>query len=232
MHRECAVARDGDAIHGYVAGTLPPHEMEEFEIHLLECEACQAAVREGAAVAAALGSEGPRRIRRPLVWAALAVAAGLAALLLRPADPLKRLGAVPEAPPFRGLAVRTAADSSARLAGRGMEAYASENWVRAAELLAAAAELKPAPGLAFFRGVSLLMTGDAEAALGPLKAAMEPPSGPYAPEAGLYLGKALLQLGRGEEALGYLDGSAAAGVGAAARHAGALADSVREVLRR
>lgn len=58
----CSIAADGERVHRYVAGTLDLEDVAQFEAHLLGCAECQAAVREGVAVAAAL-----RRISAPVV---------------------------------------------------------------------------------------------------------------------------------------------------------------------
>ncbi len=65
MARRCRVAQDGDTVHCYLAGTLPPGEIESFEIHLLECAHCQAAVREGTEIRAASAAF---RHLRPFHW--------------------------------------------------------------------------------------------------------------------------------------------------------------------
>jgi hypothetical protein len=36
----CAVAVDGERVHRYVAGTLEPDAVAEFETHLLGCAEC------------------------------------------------------------------------------------------------------------------------------------------------------------------------------------------------
>lgn len=237
MSESCIIARDGDALHGYVAGTLSPEETEDFEVHLLGCRECQADVREGAALSVALGSEKGSAFRRPLLPVALiaGAAALVAAVVLWPSGRLERLGTVMEAPAFVGIAVRADGDSATLLADRAMRVYQAGDWSRAAELLDRALRSDPEPALHFFRGVSLLMADDPEAARLPLAAALVPPDGPYAPEAHFYLAKALLRLGRGQEALAHLDAAAAdrgTAPGGVADHAAALADSVRRVLGR
>ena len=66
-------------------------------------------------------------------------------LVLRPVDPLARLGRVDVVPGFEGLAVRAEADSGAALVDRGMAAYLAGDFQEAAQLLDEASELDAAP---------------------------------------------------------------------------------------
>jgi tetratricopeptide (TPR) repeat protein len=227
---ECPTRAQGDAVHRYVAGTLAPAEVEAFEIHLLDCEACQGAVREGAAVRAGLRA-GPGRRFPVLGWSVpLAAAAALVWLVWPASDPLRRLGRVDAVPTFEGLAVRADPDSAARLADRGMAAYAAGDFGEAARLLGSAAALDPSPAIRFFLGISRLRTGEPDSALAALALALEPPDNPYAGEARFYRAKAWLALGEADSALAQL-AAVPAGAAVAPRAAG-LADSVREVMAR
>ncbi len=229
----CPTARDGDTVHRYVAGTLDPSEVEALEIHLLECASCQEAVREGVAIRQALGNGGSTS-RRPrlLRWVApVAAAAAIAAwVMLRPVDPLARLGRVDVVPGFEGLAVRAEADSGTALADRGMAAYLAGDFREAARLLGEASELDPAPAVHFFLGIARLKIGASADAIAALALAAAPPDNPYAAEAHLYLSKAWLGLGDADSALVHL-GRVSAGVADVYAHAVAMADSVREVIR-
>lgn len=223
----CTVAAGHDRVHRYVAGTLTAAELEAFEPHLLGCATCQALVREGFAIRAALGAAPaaarlPRR--RRLLLAALPAAAALAALYVasRPADPLAALARVGTPPAFTGQAVRDGSDSATSLADRGMAAYAQGRWAAAADLLGRAAA-DATPSLRFYHGIALLQSRQAERALAPLAAAA---TGAYAGDARLYRAKAWLALGRPDSALVDLDHASAAG-GATTAHAAALADSIR-----
>jgi hypothetical protein len=230
----CSVAADGERVHRYVAGTLELENVTQFEAHLLGCAECQAAVREGVAVAAAL-----RRIsapavdlrsvhRRRLWWAVpLAAAAGALWLVVGREGPLARLGRVAEAPVFAGVPVRGDADSLSRLADGGMAAYGAGRYGEAVRLLAAVAAEDRTPALSFYLGLATLMSGDPAAAVHVLH---EVPDGsPYAAEAHFYSAKAWLQSGRGDSALAHL--AAVQTEARIAARAAALADSVREVLR-
>jgi tetratricopeptide (TPR) repeat protein len=230
----CRNAENGEVVHRYVAGTLPPDELERFEVHLLDCTACQEAVRESATLRAALrrGAVGDRR-SRALAWAApLAAAAAMAVWLLLPSEgSLERLGRVDEVPGFAGLAVRSGADSAAALADDGMAAYGERDYERAAELLSAAvARGASSPGVAFFLGIARLQSGSPDEALRSFAAALEPPDNPYAAEAHFYSAKAWLQLANADSVLAHL---AAVPPSVPELHArsSALADSVREALR-
>lgn len=230
----CAVAADGERIHRYVAGTLEPSAVAEFETHLLGCAECQAAVREGANVAAALRRTPvgmrpiPVRGRRAF-WAVPLAAAAAGALLLvavREA-PIVRLGRVSDAPPFAGVPVRGDADSLSRLADSGMTAYAAGHYREAARLLAAVPAEQRTPGLAFYLGVTALLAGSPGDAVRWL--AEVPSQSPYAAEARFYRAKAWLRLGAADSALTQL--AAVAPDGAIAARAAALVDSVRRVHR-
>jgi len=229
----CAVAADGERVHRYVAGTLELENVTQFEAHLLGCAECQAAVREGVAVAAAL-----RRISAPAVnpvrvgrrrgwWAVPLVAAAALWFIMNREGPLARLGRVAEAPVFAGVAVRGDADSASRLADSGMAAYGDGRYRDATRLLAAVPAEQRTPGLRFYLGVVTLLSGSAQTSLARL--AEVPAESPYAAEAQFYMAKAWLRLGDADSALARL---AAVPPGSAiAAHAQALADSVRKVLR-
>ncbi len=220
-------------MHRYVAGTLGPSEVEAFEIHLLECASCQVVVGEGVAIRQALSRGGPTSLRpRFLLWAGpIAAAAALAVwLVLRPVDPLARLGRVDVVPGFEGLAVRAEADSGAALADRGMAAYLAGDFREAARLLGEASELDPEPAVHIFLGIARLKEGASEEAIAALAAAAEPADNPYAAEAHLYLSKAWLGLGNADSALAHL-GSVLSTPSDVVAHAVALADRVREALR-
>jgi anti-sigma factor RsiW len=235
----CPTREDTDHAHRYVAGTLPPDERDAFEAHLLECERCQRAVREGAAIRAALTHEAPAGEAaleegsglwspRLVAAATLAAAAAIALWFVLPGGELEALGRV--APPvMEPLPVRAEADSAAILAARGMTAYREGDYGAAASLLARAVDAEPAPGTRFFLGIARLLTGSRQEARASLTAALEPPGNPYAAEARFYLAKAWLLDGRADSALVHLAAvPPAAGIRG---HAEALADSVRRASR-
>lgn len=222
-------------MHRYVAGTLGPDELERFEIHLLECPACRRAVEEGAVVRAALLRGAARRRRRPaaLVWAApLAAAAALALWLSLPSgESIRDLGRVEDVPGFTGLAVRADAGGAPALADQGMAAYQEGDYGGAAELLAAASEVDPSPGLFFFLGIARLKSGSPEGAIESLAAALDPPGNPYAAEARFFLAKSWLRLGNADSALAHL-AAVPSSAGSIHAHATALTDSVLAALER
>lgn len=239
VEHACSIGRDGDTVSRYVAGTLEADELRSFEVHLLGCPECQEAVREGTALAAALrtGGNGIGRGGRKgrllkIAVPALAAAAVAVWLLLPGGEPFAALGAVEAAPPFDGLPVRSAPGLGADLVARGMAAYRDGEFGTAARLLDRAED--PDPGVRFFLGISLLMTGESERAAEALREAAEPRGNPYAPEAHLYRAKAWLRLGRADSALAQLAAASGTDTGTpdVRSHAAALADSVREVLRR
>ncbi|UCF21656.1 MAG: tetratricopeptide repeat protein [Gemmatimonadota bacterium] len=111
-----------------------------------------------------------------------------------------------------------------------MAAYARGDYRDAAELLSAALEAAPSPGVSFYLGIARLEAGPAESALDAFRAALDPPKNPYAADAHFYLAKAWLRLGEADSALAHLN---AVPPSAARLHdqASALADNVREVIR-
>lgn len=232
----CPISENADHVHRYVAGTLPPEELGDFEVHLLECAECQLEVVEGAAIRVAL-MEWPAEERRTsrsrvLWWAApLAAAAALTAWFLLPArDAVTRLGQIGAPPGLVSFPVRANADSVARLVDRGVEAYRRGEYREAAGLLEAATESNDGPGLRFFLGIAQILSGSPNEAIASLEAALEPEGNPYAAEARFYLAKAWLRLDNPDSALALLHAVSPARGDVRAR-AEALADSVRRATR-
>jgi tetratricopeptide (TPR) repeat protein len=200
----CLVAAS-DTPARYAAGKLEPSEARDFEDHLLDCPGCQGAVREAVALRAAFRGVQPSSLRRIAAAAGLAAAAVAVLAVAWPRDAVRALGRVDPAPGFRGLAVRADAADAANLADRGMAAYVDGDYAAAARWLAEAATAEDAtPSVRFFLGISLLMRGEVEAAVGALERATVPEENPYAPEARLYLAKARLRMGDGHGALAHL----------------------------
>ena len=232
----CAVAADGERIQRYVAGTLEAEATSEFEIHLLHCSECQAAVREGVAVRAALRASPvahhsaaiPFRKRWWLIPAA--AAAVITVWLIGREGSLARLGRVGAAPAFSGLPVRGTADSAAILADLGMEAYKQGRYRDAATLLKAAAARGPGPAIQYYQGLAELLAGRPRESLREFGAVLGGAPNAYEADAHFYAAKAWLLLGRADSALTHLTAisSDTEAVGARAR---ALADSVKEVSR-
>jgi hypothetical protein len=227
----CPVQAGHDYVHRYVAGTLSREELDEFEPHLLGCARCQAAVREGFAIGAALVGAGAARRpdwRRVAMVALPSAAAALLVLFVakRREDPLARLARLERPPAFASLAVRDDAGGSASDADSGMAAYAAGRFSDAARLLARVAE--PTPALRFYEGAALLLSRQPGRAVAALAQAAARDAG-YEADARLLRAKAWLALGRADSALVDLDRARAAG-GASAAHAVALADSVRAAL--
>ena len=221
----------------YVAGTLEPEAVVAFELHMVDCAACQQALREAAALRKVLRTtEGaratPRPVRRHLQWAVpLAAAAAVTIWLAQPREtPLARLGRVGAAPALGVLPVRGDADSAASLVQRGVTEYLAGHYREAAHRFAESDSLSPSEAAAFYRGVSALLGGDAAGAIAVLRRLMRSPDDPYAAEAHFYSAKAWLRQGRADSALVHL-AAMPAGRGALATHAAALADSVKAVMR-
>lgn len=224
---DCDLSR-GDAPAAYVSGSMPADEQETFEAHMLECRACQDAVREGAAIHGALRA--PRRARSTILALGGLAAAAAALLLFARTDPVVALGRVgPDLPTFDGLPVRADPDSVSALIDRGMEAYSDRRHARAAELLGRVPPGARSQGVRFFLGVAHLAAGNPAGAVDALGTLVRE-AGPYRDEAIFYLAKAHLALGDAGAALTVLDG-AGSGESTVARHVRALADSVRAVTR-
>lgn len=229
----CGISADGERVHRYVAGTLELEKVTQFEAHLLGCAECQAAVREGVAVAAALRRisapvVGSVRVRRRRLWWAVpltAAAAGAVWFLFGRETPLARLGRVATAPAFAGVAVRGDEDSASRFADSGMTAYGSGRYREAARQLGHVPSSDRTPALSFYLGVAMLMSGDPAAAVQVLRDVSE--TSPYAGAAHFYGAKAWLQLGSGDSALVEL--TAVPTDARIAPAAAALADSIRTV---
>jgi hypothetical protein len=196
-----------DAVHQYVAGTLPADELDEFEQHLLTCETCRSAVQAGAAARTALVAQpfvrtAPmiRTRRAPLIWAgAVAAAAVIAVLATRSSgDPLGRVSPAP----FVAGALRPSAEPSTALVDSGMTAYVASDFGAAAERLGRAALTDSSVSVAFYLGVSLLMVGEDAAALDALGRSA---AGPYAGESAYYMAKALIRQHHRDSAIAVLE---------------------------
>jgi hypothetical protein len=214
-----AIANDGLAAR-FVAGTLTGDDIERFDAHLLECSQCQAEVALAMRVRAvgrdalqdtsrAAGlAPNTRRWALPLV----AIAAAAALLVWAPARgdraALNAFGAVPTAPLYLGVAVRTGADSPVAAFDsafeHAMRQYEAESWRDAHQSLHTLAERpdvgEALPAVRFFAGAAALMSDDAERAEREFAMLLALDDSPYHAEAHFYRAKALLRLGRGSEA--------------------------------
>ncbi len=231
---------DAETAQQYAAGRLDPGAISAVEEHLLICQRCQSEVRLAVALRQVTGTASAGaapRWRRRVGGVVLAMAAGLAALLLLPRGANSRitaLGRVIEPPAYIGLSVRAAPRAGDSLFAAAMDAYVARRYDAAASglkaALAAGVDSVPAR---FFLASAELMSGRPREAAGDFARviAAGAVAAPYLPEAYMYRAKALLQLGRPGKALAELEHVKPLGDldGAAAR---ALADSVREVLRR
>ncbi|MGQ0640557.1 MAG: zf-HC2 domain-containing protein [Gemmatimonadaceae bacterium] len=217
-----------DAAHRYVANRLLGDELEAFETHLLQCEDCRESVRLGSAARAELlPRTGARGGRRMLGFGVLLAAAVMLAVQLRRITPLDALERV--APPsFDGGAARSDADSIAEAVDRGMAAYAAHDYRRAARELARAAERDSTAAVAFYLGVSRIMSRDEAGAVRALARAAQPPGNPYEADARLLTAKTWLRLGHPDSALSAL-GFFLSDDAAAVTRVRALEDSIRRV---
>ena len=233
----------------YVAGTLPESGLEEFEIHLLTCQACQdevvqaVAIREGlreleagsTASASTVGeARAPIRSRfrgvPAKVWIPLTAAAALVGIVVfgpeQVPSAVSELGRVTQPPVYLGVPVRQEPASAESLFDDAMLRYVADDFQGAAagleEALEAGADPVPAQ---FFLGSSLLMLDRPKEATEAFGVVIQAGGSPYLPEAHYYRAKAHLRLGNA--GAGLADLRAAAEIpGEMSGPAQALADSL------
>lgn len=234
MRDLCAIRTDPETVARYVAGTLEGDAVATFEVHLLECRTCEAAVREHATVAAGVrrtaipGASRPaiigERTRRRAVATLLSVAgiAAVGVLMTRPGADFRDLDDITP-PTFESLSMRAGGAASA---ASGMDAYSRRDYAGAAAQLDESARRLPEPGTFFFLGISHLMLDDSERARGALESALLPRPNPYSAEAHFYLAKLFLRRGTPDSALAHLERIPVDST-AISRHARTLTDSVR-----
>jgi hypothetical protein len=202
----CSIARQ-DTIHQYVAGTLGESDVEDFEVHLLTCAECRAAVNEGTAIRAAFAHTPPaarlgRTPGRRAAWVGVfAVAAAAVFMIARMPRGGDRLAAF-RPPTFAGVVVRgDDSDSSRALVDSGMAAYVRGDFRVAARDLRRGAAADSSPGVTFYLAASLLADGNAGDAVAAGRRAYVPTANPFAADARVIVAKAWLRLGRFDSAL-------------------------------
>jgi tetratricopeptide (TPR) repeat protein len=102
------------------------------------------------------------------------------------------------------LEARGQADSVAGFVARGIGAYRAGDYQHAALWLGRAHAQRNQPGIAYYRGLSLLLGEHADSATLAFRQVIESGSAAYGPEAHYYAAKAWLQLGRVDSARAYL----------------------------
>jgi TolA-binding protein len=99
-----------------------------------------------------------------------------------------------EPPRYTPGRVRGAPDEATARYQEAMKQYERGDYAAAAKGLSAAAALDPeAPHIAFFLGISQLMSGQIDAAIDALRRTVALGDSPYIEEAGFFLGKAYLR---------------------------------------
>jgi hypothetical protein len=232
-----AVATRG-LLERYVAGRLSDDQsLGIMEAHLLTCEACREELRIALIVRAESSARSePKRRAWPLVGAGLALAAGLAALVVvrsgGSASSVRALGAVGQAPLYLGVAVRGGGTPGDSIFDAAMVAYGDGDYTAAAGGLtrALATGVDSAPTL-FFLGASELMSDRPDEAATAFRRVIALGETPYLAEAHYYLAKALLREGKAGPALRELR-AVPPGDSPIAASAAALADSVTRLGRR
>ncbi len=237
----------------YVAGRMPDAERVAFENHFVVCARCQQDVRFASSVRAATAADSPHAAARgggtsepatagssanrsrTVRWAGVALAAGVAAIILirsTPSRALVDLGGVADPPPYAGIAVRGTPGRGDAIFDAAMTQYAARHFDNAANgLRAALAAGQDSTPTEFFLGASLLFTSDASAAADAFDGVVARGDSPYFDEAQLYEAKALLRLGRGRDALDVLARRTPADPAALAKLS-AFADSVKRAVAR
>lgn len=220
----CQRADRDELAAGYVAQTLHAAQAEDYELHLLTCADCRAAVKEAAELRAAMRTR-LRRSRAVLVAPlGLASAAVVAWLILAPSA-LQDLGRVSAAPSLTIMPVRADLDAAAQHAQAGVTAYNQRDYRAAARSLTLAYANQPDAATAFFLGASWLMSGQPDSAISALRDVNE--LSPYGGEADFYAAKAFLQLEQRDSARARLE--RAAQHGELRARAVALRDSIDRV---
>jgi hypothetical protein len=226
-----------ETAHRYAAGLLDAAAAIAFEDHLLGCEECQTEVRFAAALPRVIHAA-PRATRAWWIGGVtVALAAGLVAFFVLPRGndaKIASLGHVTEPPMYIGMNVRASPAHGDSLFASAMRKYVAGRYEAAAsELRIALAAGADTVTSTFFIASSELMAGDAERSVDDFARVIAAGSSakPYLPESHLYRARALLRLRRSSDALADLAavGDDDAGVAARAR---ALADSVRQILKR
>ena len=203
-----------DTIQRYVAGVAGGEELRTLELHLLACAACEAAVRQGAAIRAGLlaidddtaAPASPRgwRRRATIPLATLLAAASLIVIVAKRDDGMQRLGRADAVAPFVPLSVRAPATETDRLVDSAMTLYRARQLAEATVLLARAAARDSSAGVVFYLGAAALASGSPREALDPLRRSAGETGSPYAADAGVLLAKAWLQLGNADSAVAVL----------------------------
>jgi hypothetical protein len=215
----------------YARGEAGPG-IDEFEVHLLTCDACQSLVRLSASVVAASNvARAPAKGRIAIVATAAVAAAALIIALTGRRDPLGRFELAGGGfEPVRSAGVATA-DS-------GLAALSEGNAHAAVALLSRAFAGDSSPGLAFFLATSQLLADDPAEAIATLDAVADDDLGPYALDAAYIRAKAWVRSGHRDSALAALAplpvtaGSGESHGDRAAARNRAFADSIRLAGRR
>lgn len=193
----------------YVARRMATQEAEAFEDHFVTCADCQREVRFASAIIAGLPRANVARpsakaARRLWIGGGLAIAAGLATLMILRSEPrseLVALGGVREPPTYLGIPVRSADAPQDSLFEAAMGPYGRRRYAAAAAglraALAAGEDSMPAQ---FFLAASLLLDNRATEAVDEFQRVLSHGETPYRAEARYYRAKALLRLGRRADA--------------------------------
>jgi tetratricopeptide (TPR) repeat protein len=223
---DCESASRENVVERYLAGTLDPQTMDEWEQHLFTCDHCteqleicrtiQPVLREMAPQIR--GEMSPPAPARRWLWIAVPLVASILIFAVitvnrTPQLPPRQVASHPQdlsllarldppaynAPSLRGLP--TPAQTKFHDA---MTAYQNHDWQAAIAALQGSLDLDPAPAAPrFFLGASYLLGGDARSAATELERVAATDS-PFSDEARFVLAKAYLALGRKSDAIAAL----------------------------
>jgi tetratricopeptide (TPR) repeat protein len=218
---DCQVIRVQEIVWKYLAEELPEEEVQAFEKHYFECDACFEHLQLEHAAAVQLRKTEPaaiqkRKLRIFSYRAAVAAAAAFVFLALLPLyfwlssgtgqersieQILANLAAVEEAPPFPDVLLRAGGGPSLNDAEeRAKRHYQAGRFREAAAEFETILASDPANAqTSFYLGVSLLMTDDAERAAAAFERALEQGGGAFRELSHWHLAKAYLRLGEMEE---------------------------------
>jgi len=222
MEMSCARVKRDELVEAYLLGTLDEDVQEAYELHLFDCPECLddletlralryelAGTRKDIEAAAAV-----RRLRPTSAWvlglAAAVVVIGATALLVGPlvsptptrvvTAELGELARV-EPAPYTPVTLRGATDNASAAFEDAMGHYLAGDYDDSAEGLRIASNLDSgAPKIGFYLGVSLLLAGETDAAIGSLRHTIALGDTLYLEMAHFYLSRAYVISGEVEAA--------------------------------
>jgi len=221
----CQEVITDNLIERYLQGTLDSQLRDEFEDHYFACESCHAQLQTAQAILPVLAQipppAAPRKPWSKLPWVGMAAAAAITVVFLSsprqsppptpvattlppaaPALPAALLLSEIQPAPYAPTLFRDGANSPGPAFAAAMRLYQDRQWEKAAQALTADAQQSPPnPAALHFAGISQLLAGHPEAALGALDRVIAlGENSPFEEEARFYRAQALLLRNRRPEA--------------------------------